>query len=148
MEKVFDFVEGYFNDEKKVKTIVYTDGLILDIKESEKIPADSIYIDSVLYEGKINNIKVKQVLIKDANYVLTITAVEEIINNKHFYKIKKYETYYYVTDLSVIREVNKTLDMVASDLDIIDKFYIPNNVYYEDSAKEVYSLKRVKDGNR
>ena len=145
--------------ENKIKTVIYTDGKVSKIEESEPEEISEYYFGKKPYEYDVNELITKRLYIEGASFIVKVTVADEVIDFEskgktgrgHFYVMKSSEILVKDRkDKEAIKKAKETVKMVCKDTgtysSIWDAFLkrkveVKTSLEYETSQKDIYQLK-------
>ena len=145
--------------ENKIKTVIYTDGKVSKIEESEPQEISEYYFGKKPYEYDVNELIKKRLYIEGASFIVKVTVADEIMDYEskgsvgrgHFYVMKSSEILVKDRkDKEAIKKAKETVKMVCKDTgtysSIWDAFLkrkveVKTSLEYETSQKDIYQLK-------
>lgn len=144
--------------DKKIKTIIYTDGNITKVEESEPIEINKYYINKIKYNGEVNQLIKKKVYLENATYIVKVIVADEFLKYEnglgHFNVIKDVKIFLKdKKDREARKRAKDTVIAISSNLrnynsiwDVVFgvKTNFSDSIAYEKIADNVYKLKPKK----
>lgn len=145
--------------DNKIKTIIYTDGKVINIEKSEPIPISEYFIDKKKYNYEVNQLVKKRLYIEDATYIVKVNLAEEILDFEsrgrkgrgNFYVITSSELLVKdKKDKEAIRKAKETVKSIKANSrefnsawDVLFKKKANNEstLEYESTQEDIYQLK-------